>query len=199
MLRVLEHRNLLFNTSFDRIIYFLPHANLSAHDDFIKKLQLVCPKLEIKFDLPLPGDIKADLLPKLFLIDDLMQPILISPYMEQFFAHDSHHYNCSVFFTLQNYYGSSKSKTVIRQTTYKILFNDSSDHTLMRNISCQIAPTSPQFLTKCFHTLESKFENYQHYLVIDSHPKSDMKQLFVRTKIFPDKNNEIKPLCFFPS
>ena len=199
MLNVLKHREVLFSTNFDRIVYFMPHKNFSAHQDFIKKMQSVCSKLEVKFELPTPGDIKSDLLPKLFLIDDLMGPLLNSVYFEEFMAHDSHHFNVSVFFTLQNYFGSSKSKTVIRQTTYKILFNDPADHTLMRNISCQISPQTPQFLTNCFQTLEQKFEHYQHYLLIDSHPKSAMKQLTVRSKIFPDQNNQITPICFFPN
>lgn len=199
MLEILRHRDALFDTKFHRIIYYLPNSHQHAHEEFIKKLKQVCPNLEVMFELPLPHDIKENLLPKLFLMDDLMGPILNTAYMEQFFSHDSHHYNCSVFFTLQNYYSSSKSKTVLRQTTYKILFNDPGDHILMRNISCQIAPTKPQFLTTCFQNLQPRFEDQQHYILIDSHPKSEMKQMPVRTKIFPDESNQITPICFFPN
>jgi hypothetical protein len=69
----------------------------------------------------------------------------------------------------------------------------------MRNISCQIAPTKPQFLTTCFQNLQRRFEDQQHYILIDSHPKSEMKQMPVRTKIFPDESNQITPICFFPN
>lgn len=176
----------------------MPRAHAHAHEHYIGELKSVCSDIEILFGLPQAHDFRANFLPKLMLIDDQMVSLLNSADIEDFFTHDSHHYNCSVFFTLQNFYSSSRSKTIVRQSIYKVIFNDPGDKTLMRNISCLIAPTNPQFLSKCFQNLDSRFPDEQNYLLIDTNPKSVMKQMFVRAKIFPNKNNEIEPICFFP-
>lgn len=119
--------------------------------------------------------------------------------MEETFSQNSHHHNLSIIFTSQNYFASSKNRTIIRQTTYKIIFNDPSDKTLMRNISCQISPSMPQFLSRCFKTLEQYFPEDQHsYILIDSHYQSPLKKLNVRSKVLPSSDNKIRPICFFP-
>jgi len=128
-----------------------------------------------------------------------MDQIFGNPIMEDVFSQNSHHYNCSIIFTSQNYFSSSKNLTIVRQTNYKIIFNDISDKTLLRNISCKIAPSMPSFLSKCFKTLEQYFptDNY-HYILIDSNPESPMKKLAFRSKILPGSDNIIRPICFFP-
>jgi len=141
--------------------------------------------------------VAINFLPKLLLVDDQMVPLLNSPNMEDFFTQDSHHYNCSIFFTLQNYYSSGRSKTILRQCVYKIIFNDPGDRILIRNISCTVAPNA-QFLSKCFQMLEQRFPSDLHYLLIDTNPRSAMKQMVVRSQIFPNESNEIIPICFFP-
>ena len=133
----------------------------------------------------------------LLLIDDQMVDLLNSPFMETFFCATSHHFNNSIFFTLQNYYSSSRSKTILRQCIYKIIFNDPGDRILIRNISCAVSPNA-QFLSKCFKMLEQKFPSDLHYLLIDTNPRSAMKQMVVRSRIFPNSSNQIKPICFFP-
>ena len=186
ILDLLKHRNELFTTSFSRVIYFVPSNNLEAHQDFIQKLKSVYPHIEIQTDLPKMSDIKGDKLSKLFIMDDLMNIVFNHPLMEETFSQNSHHQNLSIIFTTQNYFASSKNRTIIRQTNYKIIFNDPSDKTLMRNISCQISGLMPQFLSKCFKTLEDFYpkDNFS-YILIDSNAMSSLKKFQVRTKIIP--------------
>jgi adenosyl cobinamide kinase/adenosyl cobinamide phosphate guanylyltransferase len=198
ILELLKHRNELFSTSFARIIYFVPSNNIDAHQEFIQKLKTVYPDLEIQTDLPKLSDIKGDRLSKLFIMDDLMNVVFNHPMMEEVFSQNSHHQNLSIIFTTQNYFASSKNRTIIRQTNYKIIFNDPSDKTLMRNISCQISGSMPQFLSRCFKTLEEFYpkDNFS-YILIDSNAVSPLKKFQVRSKILPESDGKIRPVCFF--
>ncbi len=174
----------------------MPSNLQTAHSEYMEKLKLLCPQIEIFYGLPTPDETRTNFLPKLLLVDDQMTAILNSPNMEDFFTQISHHYNCSIFFTMQNYYSSGRSKTILRQCTYKIIFNDPGDRILIRNISCTVSPNS-QFLSKCFTMLEERFPTDLHYLLIDTNPISPMKQMVVRSQIFPNTSGEIVPICFF--
>lgn len=194
----LKHRDQLFTTRFARIIYFIPSANFDAHQEFIRKLKVVYPEIEIQTDVPKMNDIKGDRLPKLFIMDDLMNVVFNHPLMEETFSQNSHHHNLSIIFTTQNYFASSKNRTIIRQTNYKIIFNDPADKNLMRNISCKISGSMPGFLTKCFRTLEEIYPNDNFsYILIDSNAVSPLKKFQIRTRILPDTDGKIRPVCFF--
>lgn len=114
------------------------------------------------------------------------------------FLQNSHHNSCSIIFTSQNFFSNSKSKTIIRQCTYKVFFDNPSDRVLLRTISCQIQPENPNFLLEIFRHLE-KFEpnNTFNYILIDANPQSVMRKLNVRSNIFPDQDGVVRPLCFF--
>lgn len=195
-MELLRHRTALFDTKFDKIMYYIPSELHEAHTEFLDKLRDVCPEIQILYGLPTEEETKSNFLPKLLLVDDQMSALLNSPFMETFFCATSHHFNNTIFFTLQNYYSSARSKTILRQCVYKIIFNDPGDRILIRNISCTVSP-NPQFLYKCFQMLEQKFPTDLQYLLIDTNPRSPMKQMVIRSKIFPNSSNEIKPICFF--
>lgn len=153
---------------------------------------------ELIFGLPKPSDLIGDSLPKLVIMDDLMQQIFSSPFMEEVFIQHSHHSSCSLIFTTQNFFNTGKTKTIIRQCNYKVIFNSPSDQLILRHIGCQLKPENPNFLINIFSTLDRLFpkDDYK-YVLIDGEPKSKMKQLRVRTHIFPNNDNKIQPLCFF--
>jgi len=156
------------------------------------------PALEYCLDLPKPDLIIGDTLPKLVIIDDLSSRLLRCPFMEEVFMAHSHHNKCSIIFTTQNYFASSKNKNVIRQCNYKVIFQSPSDLVLLRHIGCQIKPDDANFLIKVFERLNQLFpENAFNYVLIDGEPKSKMKDLRIRTHIFPNENGKIEPLCFF--
>lgn len=161
-------------------------------------MQKYCPEIELVLDLPKISLINSDDLPKLLLLDDLMNRIFEDKRFEELFTMLSHHCSASVVFTSQNFFNSTKSKTIIRQCSYKVIFNHRTDSILLRNIGSQIKPKDPHFLIKIFEMLDVYFpdDNFK-YILIDGNPLSSMKNLYVRTHIFPNSDGVIEPLCFF--
>jgi hypothetical protein len=169
----------------------------NAYPDFFPQLKLVCPEIEFQTDLPQEKDINGDRLPKLFILDDLMDEVFNDPRMADTFSKSSHHHSLSIIFTLQNYFHTAKNLTIVRQCSYQVIFDNPSDKTLLRNISCKITPSLPQFLTKCFKILEHYFPDDDFlYILIDSKKKSPMKKLRIRSKVLPGPDGKIRPICF---
>jgi hypothetical protein len=130
--------------------------------------------------------------------DDLMKPLFRDPYMQNFFANEVHGWNTSVIYTVQNYFPEKKDSTIIRQTHYKIIFNDVSDEALIASISQKFSRRS-SFLTECFDKLEKCYpDEKRHYICIDSHFQSRGKslKLFIKSHIFPTEDNKIRPIFF---
>ena len=70
----------------------------------------------------------------------------------------------------------------------------------IRNISCQITPSHPSFMQENFNFLMERYPNDKScYIVIDGHYRSSMSNMHVFSHIFPDKNNEIRRIYFFPN
>jgi hypothetical protein len=148
-------------------------------------------------DLPKLNEITNDNLPKLVLLDDLMEKLFISKDWESVFTTFSHHNACSVAFTSQNYF-IGKSKTIIRQCNYTVVFDSPTNKSYIRNISCQLEPDSPNFLNNIFQELDSMFPSDSYkYILVDGNAQSPMKRLKIRTNIFPNSEGAIEPICFF--
>jgi len=127
-----------------------------------------------------------------------MNSIFANKFMEDTFTKNSHHTSCSIVFTTQNFFSCTKSKTLIRNCNYKVFFDNPSDRILLRTISCQMTPENPNFLLQVFKLLEQYDQSNKFpYVFVDAHSLSSMKQLNVRSNIFPDKDGIITPLCFF--
>ena len=139
-------------------------------------------------------------MPCLLIIDDLMTEFLDSVEMVHLLSVQVHHFNLSTIFTLQNFFATSKfGKTLMRNVNYKVYFYNRLDLRELRNISCQIVPNCPSFMQSNFKFLFQKFPNDpSHYVFVDGHFRSKLPNLFVRSHIFPDKNNEITPIIFVP-
>lgn len=156
----------------------------------------MCPQLEMVHGLPQQKDLVSDRLPKLIIMDDLMAEIFRDPRMTTLFTQLSHHNSISIIFTTQNYFETGNSKTIVRNCTAKVIFNDPMDKVLIRNIAAGCS--NSDFLFNCFSTLEHFFPEETHpYILIDGVSGKHMKRMMFRSHIFPDENNEIKPICFF--
>jgi len=168
------------------------------HHETYENMKKYFPGLEYCLDLPKASEIMFDNLPKLIIMDDLSQKLLRCPFMEEIFSRHSRHNSCSMIFTIQNYFADSKSKTIIRQCNYKVIFQSPTDLVLLRHISCQIKPDDGNFLIKVFQKLDKLFPTTRHkYILIDGEPESPMKDLRIRSNIFPNSNGRIEPICFF--
>jgi hypothetical protein len=195
-MKMIEHRKTLFTTHFSRIMYCIPAHNADLHQEFFNKLKAMCPEMELVLGLPTPNQVKSDTLPKLLLIDDLVKQLFADPFIEQCFVQNSHHQGCSIAFCTQNYYESSKSKTIVRQCNYKVFFNSNCDKTLLRNIGGEIEPNRPQILIEAFKLLKKQNPNDKHkYILIDGDSQTATPDFCIKTDIFP-VNGVIRPICF---
>jgi hypothetical protein len=203
VLQLIEHREKLFSSKFVRIIYCQSELLSHNNNGYFDRLKSFFPNAELNNGLPNISKLNLDMntLPCLIILDDLMTELLDSPQMVDLLAVQVHHFNLSTIFTLQNYFAPSKfGKTIMRNVNYKVYFYNRLDLRELRNISCQIVPNSPLFMQSNFHFLYKKFpQDPSHYILVDGHFRNKIPSLFVRSRIFPDNNNEIKPIIFFPN
>ncbi|MBM3939030.1 MAG: hypothetical protein FJ333_10335 [Sphingomonadales bacterium] len=200
IVKLIRYRKTLFDVNFHRIIYCQPESLILRHNPVIETLKEICPSIELINGLPDLEKLQLtlDYRPILLVIDDLMEPFLKSEAMLNLLTMDVHHSNISTIFTVQSYYARSRfGKTPARNVTYRCLFFNRLDLTELRIISTQISHDS-QFLRENFEFLRKTFPNEPPYLIIDGHVKSPLKEMFVRTHIFPDESNETRPIFFFP-
>lgn len=197
-----RHKSLIFDKNFERIIYCQPEGLAHRPNRIFDQIKTDFPTAELVSGLPDVSKLYLDLdsTSCLVIIDDQMNDFLNSQDMITLLTVYVHHHNISVIFTLQNYFCTSKyGKTLMRNVNVKVFFYNRLDLTELRNISAQIVPKSPQFLESCFKFLFEKFPNDpSHYVLIDGHYRSSTPNLFVRSRIFPDKDGSTRPIIFFP-
>ncbi len=204
ILGLVKHRDLVYDQTFERILYCLPEDALHLHQDFVKEMEIAFPNLEIIEGLPRIHDlhIKDNKNHKLLILDDLMISVFDTQTMVDLITKDSHHCNCSVIITSQNYFHPSKyGRTFVRNCSEKVLFFDKTDAKQLGMLSLQIYPTKPTFLKSCFDWI---FKYHSHeklkYLLIDSSILSHFPHnALVRTFILPNNSGKVEPVLFFPS
>ncbi len=204
ILKVVQNRHLIYNEEFDRILYCLPEDSLHLHQDFIKKMEEAFPRLEIIEGLPKLNElhIKDCKTHKLLIVDDLMMPVFETHSMMELITKDSHHCNCSVIITSQNFFHPSKyGRTFVRNCSEKVLFFDKTDAKQLSILSMQIYPNKPSFLKSCFDWIFEHYPaNHLKYILIDSSTLSHFPHnALVRTFIFPNELGNVQPVLFFPS
>ncbi len=203
VLDLVKHRDLVYSETFERILYCLPDDSLHLHQDFVKNMQNAFPPLEIIEGLPRISDlhIKDNKSHKLLILDDLMVSVFDTQTMVDLITKDSHHCNCSVIITSQNFFYPSKyGRTFVRNCSEKVLFFDKTDAKQLSILSMQIYPSRPTFLKSCFDWL---FKHYPKeklkYLLIDSSILSHFPHnALVRTFILPNNAGKVQPVLFFP-
>ncbi len=203
VLGLVRHRADVYNEIFERILYCLPEDSLHLHQDFIKKMQEAFPPLEIIEGLPHLSElhVKDNKNHKLLILDDLMISVFDTQTMVDLITKDSHHCNCSVIITSQNFFHPSKyGRTFVRNCSEKVLFFDKTDAKQLGILSMQIYPTRPTFLKSCFDWLFKYYPNEKlKYLLIDSSILSHFPHnALVRTFILPNSTGKVEPVLFFP-
>ncbi len=203
VLNLVKHRDLVYDQTFERIIYCIPDDSIHLHQNFIKEMETAFPNLEIIEGIPRIQDlhIKDNKNHKLLILDDLMISIFDTQTMVDLITKDSHHCNCSVIITSQNFFHPSKyGRTFVRNCSEKVLFFDKTDAKQLSMLSMQIYPTKPCFLKSCFDWI---FKYHSHeklkYLLIDSSVISLFPHnALVRTFILPNSAGRVEPILFFP-
>lgn len=207
IVKLMQHKNLLFSVDFEKVFYFTPEALFVRHNEIFEKLKQFCPNIQHVSGLPdvIKMNLIYDRTPKLLIIDDLMNEFLSNEAMVKLLSVEVHHFNITVIFTLQNFYAPSKfGKTIARNVNYQVLFFNRIDLRETRNISLQIS-SQPNFLAESFDFLLREFPDESAYIIIDGSFKNKHKHLFVKSHIFPtnefnfkNKDDEFKPIYFFP-
>lgn len=201
IIKMITHRSVMFDVEFDQIFYCLPESLSLRHNPASERIKNACPNIQFITGLP---DVEKlhlnlDFKPKILFIDDLQEEFLNDSKMLALMTVHCHHFNITVVFTLQNFYAHSKfGRTMFRQIMYRVIFYNKLDLTEIRAISSQIYQP-PKFLIESFEFLRKEFPSEPAYLLIDGHVQSPLKELFVRSQIFPKQNGEIKPIFFFPN
>ena len=200
IVQVVKNRAALFSSNFQSIIYCIPENLQHSENPIFQKIRSHYPTAQLITGLPdtLKLNLTFDSSPKLLIIDDLMSEFLSSYEMVKLLSIEVHHYNITTIFTLHNLFAPSKyGRTHARNVNYKVLFCNRLDLREARNISLQIC-NQPNFIAESFEFLNKEFPSSPAYIIIDGHIKAPYKKLFVRSRIFPNNENEIEPIFFFP-
>lgn len=145
----------------------------------------------ITFQKGLPSQQDLDLLSSqnspdgnssLLILDDLQQPLINSPLMQQLFTVTSHHSLINVIYLKQNLFCPGKySRTVTLNTHVYVLTSNYRDTRQISLLGSQIYGRGNILLAAYQDAMKTPF----NYLMIDLHPKS-CKEYQLRTAIFDE-------------
>lgn len=200
LIKLLIHRKQMFDIEFEQIFYCQPESLTTRHNPVFEQIKQTFPAAQLVVGLPDVNKLglNLDRRPKLLLIDDLMDSFLNSIEMLTLLSIEVHHFNITTIFTLHNFFARSKfGKSLSKNVNYRCIFYNRLDITEVRTIATQIS-MQPRFLIESFEFLRREFPNEPHYIIVDGHYRSPLKELFVRSQIFPLPDNELKPIFFFP-
>jgi len=88
------------------------------------------------------------------------------------------------------------TRTLYRQTTYRLLFFDRGNKRYMIDMSSSVT-ADPNMLSNCFLKLEKWCPKLEYpCLLIDSHPHSPLKDYPVRANFLPQPDGHIQQILF---
>lgn len=199
IVKLIKYRSYIFDANFDRIIYC--QADSLSHQDnkTFAELKEAYSQCEIYTGLPDINQLQLTADPlsfKCLILDDLMIPLLKSEKMIELFTILVAHARVVLLYSVHNSFFQSKfAKTMQRNTDIRILFFNRLEQTELRILSCQLGKKS-NFLYECFQFLLNKFPHDLYpYILINGQPKSH--NFYIRSHIFPNEENEIKPIIFY--
>lgn len=197
---ILKYRNQLMTTHFDAIYYCIPTHLYDANQSYLEELRKVCPSIRILENEPSISLIRGNQLPTLFIMDDMMNTVFFKKELEQLFTQASNHYSNSVIFTSQNAFNSKRDQTIVRQLSYRVIFNKNAELRYKREMSLSFS-TDPLLIDGCFAMLKKQqniSELNKKFILIDQHPKSPLADYPIRGNIMPGPDGLITPLLFTP-
>jgi len=197
IVKLVENRHLLFDVDFERIVYCAPESLALRHNPIFQRIKNSFATAELNIGLPdlLKLNLTLTNNPVLLIVEDLMKPFLENEDMLNLLTAGVHHHSVTTVFSMQDYYHHSRHRlTFMKNCAYRVIFYNRLDLTEIRTISVQIA-ANPKFLIESFEFLKSEYPDDPPYIIFDGSGKSPLKNLFVRSRIFPlFGTNEIKPI-----
>jgi len=129
-----------------------------------------------------------------------MNTVFFKKELEQLFTQASNHFSNSCIFTSQNAFNSKRDQTIVRQLSYRIIFNKNAELRYKREISLSFS-SDPLLIDGCFEMLKKQkniSELSKKFVLIDQHTKSPLLDYPIRGAILPGPDGEIIPLLFMP-
>ena len=207
ILRMLEHRDSVFNKPIDFINVHLPANSIQDYVRFKTALLEVCGDVPICFKEGLPkrdAIVNKNGAHQIYIFDDVMNDFFNSSDMEKLIIKDSHHKNITVIVTTQNYFarGQAYRTTILKNSSILVYFYDRTDTLSTNRVSSKLFGKTA-FLTSIFNWLKknTKLANGSRYVVIETSQNSELAdRMQVRTNIFPTKQPsgamDVSPLFF---
>ena len=123
--------------------------------------------------------------PNIIIIDDLMNELGNNKKLANLFTKNSHHFNMSVFFIVQNvFHQGSQMRNISLNCHYLILLKNPRDRSQILTLARQLYPSKPKYLLECYDDATS---NQFGYILIDLSPTTPDK-LRLRTRITLTEN-----------
>lgn len=200
IVRLIENRHLLFDAEIKRIIYCVPETLALRPNPIFEQIKATFPTAEL--NLGLPDIVKLNLTLAansgvLLCIDDLMKSFFENEDMLTLLTAGVHHLALNLIFVIQDHYLNAKHRlTFMKNCSYRVIFFNRLDLTEIRTISTQICQ-QPKFLLDSFEFLKKEYPDEPAYIVFDGCGKSPLKNLFVRSQIFP-VGGQTRPVFFLP-
>ena len=119
-------------------------------------------------------------LPKLLIIDDLMQEMKGDKRLTQLFTRGSHHWNLSCIHIVQNMFFDGL-RTARINAQYLVLMKNPSDKLQTTTLATQLYPGCHKYFVDSYNDATNPMYGY---LFVDLHPKMEEKSR-LRTHIFP--------------
>lgn len=182
--QIIEHRQEMFNTSFEKIVYYY-----SEWQDLFVDLT-TSHHVEFRQELPLLEDHPRGQGAKLLIVDDFMQEIKThQKEFLNFFVKGSHHRNLSIFFLSQCLFPDGMRQMSLN-AHYILIFKAPRDRAQIRTFCLQVNPEHWRALLEAY---EDATRAGYSYILFDFKP-SQRDHLRIRTKILPTET----PVVYVP-
>jgi len=144
------------------------------------------PSVNFFEGLPSIDELKSDKsVPKLLILDDMMQELKGDSRLNELFTRGSHHWNLSIIHIVQNlFFDGIRTSRINAQ--YLILMKNPSDRLQIKNLGRQLFPGSKHF-EEAFTDATSKPYGY---LLIDL-TQTTPENMRLRSNIFPEKDEMV--------
>jgi hypothetical protein len=180
--KLLKHKKEMIFPKVHEVIWY--HGQSQKYHETIKDEN---PDIQFVKGFPIMADFD-DEIPKLIIIDDLMNTTDGSDVMTDLFTKGAHHTNTSVIYIVQNIFNKKRDhRTVSLNAHYMVIMKNPRDNVQIAHLGRQMYPGNGSFIQDCYMDATDKPYGY---LFIDF--KQETPQLVrVRREIFPDEHNYI--------
>lgn len=187
---LLENKNGILHANLDKIVYLRgveTEKDKKMRAKFGSKIKVFegIPSEEILLKACENKEKKNQVL----VLEDLDDEVSKSPVIAKFFSAYSHHLQCSIIYTTQNFFKNGPERlSIMRNSTHLILFNINLDETVIRLIAQKIYPKNPSTLVELYEKITA--QPFNHLAIFTSCDKE--------LKFRSDTNKTVQTIYHLP-